>query len=124
MFKHNSKATLAAGSPPKLQSQIEHLIDGTGLLVGIIREPGIELLIGSCAVAIERKPADGGWLPIAPDVAIALRGCTDGEFLCQLNPGDVYGINRASFEHSRIIAGRSKPLTHISLLSGPDPKDV
>ena len=117
MLKHNIKAELAVGSPAELRSQMERLVKETGLLVGVIREPGTELLLGSCAVAIERDPAAGGWLPLAPDIAIMLTARPDKDFVYQLGQKEVWRINQASVERSPIIAGRYKALDQLFVQS-------
>ena len=107
---HNSRAGLAAGLPTKLREEIKRYVDNFGLLFGVILEPKVRFIIGSCAVirnsAMDDNPFE--WLPIAPDVAMSICGTPDKGYLRRLESEEVDRVNTASFAQSWIIAAQSK----------------
>ena len=107
---HNSRAGLAAGINTKLREEIECYIGNYGLFFGVIREPQVKFVIGDCAVirnsAMDDNPFE--WLPVAPDVAISIRGTPDKEYLLQLEPEEVDRVNTSSFAQSPVIAAQNK----------------
>ena len=120
---HNSRARFAAGLPTKLKEEIERYVDNGGLLLGVIREPKVRFVIGSCAVirnsVMDDNPFE--WLPIAPDVAISIRGTPDKDYVLRLESEEVDRVNTASFSQSRIIAAQSKSdLKRVMRLCPPD----
>ena len=113
MIRHNTTADLAAGLPPQVNSEIERYAHEVGLLIGVVQDPDIELIIGSCAAVYlasqsENDPMPGTWLPISYDIAIGLTAFPDRETKRPLSSAEVQRINNASYEQSEIIAARSK----------------
>ena len=113
MARHNNIADFAAGLPHQVNNELERYGREVGLLIGIIQDPDIELIIGSCAaVEIESQgasdPMSGMWLPISYDVAIGLTAFPDRETKRLLGPAEVQRVNNASYDQSEIIAARSK----------------
>ena len=106
---HNNRARFAAGLPSQLSGEIERYIGNYGLLFGVICEPKVKFVIGSCAVirnsVMDDNPFE--WLPVAPDVAISIRDTPDKDLL-PLEPKEVDRVNTASFAQSRIIAAQSE----------------
>ena len=112
-FRHDSIANLAAGLPRQVNSEIERYAGQVGILIGAIKEPNVEFVIGSCgpaSIAPEQKndPLARYWFPISYDVAITLTPFPDKEFLYPLTRKEVQRLNDASFQESSIIAARSK----------------
>ena len=112
-FRHDSIASLAAGLPRQVNSEIERYADQVGILIGVIGESNVEFVIGSCgpaSVAPQQKkdPLARLWLPISYNVAITLTPFPDKELLYPLNRKEVQRLNNASFQESAIIAARSK----------------
>lgn len=112
-FRHDSIASLAAGLPRQVNSEMERYADRVGILIGVIKEPNVEFVIGSCgpaSVASQQKkdPLARLWFPISYDVAIALTPFPEREFLYPLNRTEVQRLNDASFQERAIIAARSK----------------
>lgn len=107
---HNSRTGLAAGLNTRLRVEIERYIGSCGLLVGGIRDPQVKFVIGDCAVirnlAMDDNPFE--WLPVAPDVAISIRGTPDKECLLQLESEEIDRVNTSSFAQSSIIAAQNK----------------
>lgn len=112
-FRHDSIANLAAGLPRQVDREMERYADRVGILIGVIKEPNVEFVIGSCGpafVAPQQKndPLARHWFPISYDVAITLTPFPEREFLYPLNRKEVQRLNNASFQESTIIAARSK----------------
>lgn len=112
-FRHDSIASLAAGLPRQVNSEMERYADQVGILIGVIGESNVEFVIGSCgpaSVAPQQKkdPLARLWLPISYNVAITLTPFPDKELLYPLNRKEVQRLNNASFQESAIIAARSK----------------
>jgi len=112
-FRHDSIASLAAGLPRQVDREMERYADRVGILIGVIEEPNVEFVIGSCgpaSVAPQQKkdPLARLWLPISYNVAITLTPFPDKELLYPLNRKEVQRLNNASFKESSIIAARSK----------------
>lgn len=115
MLRHNIKASLAAGLPPKIHREIERYGDEVGLLIGVIQDTQAEFIIGSCAAVViatqgKGDTMTGTWLPISYDVAIGISPFPDLVTLRTLDPTQVQRINNASCEISRFIAARSPSL--------------
>lgn len=113
MARHNNLATLAAGLPPQVNSELERYSRQVGLLVGFIRDSSVEFILGSCGPVVIPSQAEddsmsGTWFPISHDIAISITAFPDREYLLPLGPTEVQRINRASYELSEIIAARSK----------------
>lgn len=107
---HNEQACLAAGLPNNLREEIERYVNNWGLIFGVIIEPDIRFVIGSCAVIRNSEMNDNSfeWLPIAPDVAISICGTSDNGYLLRLESEEVDRVNTASLVQSRIIAAQTK----------------
>ncbi len=107
---HNNRARFAAGLPSQLSGEIERYIGNYGLLFGVICEPKVKFVIGSCAVirnsAMDDNPFE--WLPVDPDVAISIRGTPDKECLLQLESEEIDRVNMSSFAQSSVIAAQNK----------------
>ncbi|MCY3667949.1 MAG: DUF4238 domain-containing protein [Gemmatimonadetes bacterium] len=107
---HNNRARFAAGLPSQLGGEIERYIGNYGVLFGVLREPQVKFVIGDCAVirnsAMDDNPFE--WLPIAPDVAISIRGTPDKEYSLQLESEEVDRVNASSFAQSSVIAAQNK----------------
>ncbi len=124
-MKQNTKAGFASGEHPHLKSDVKCFSRKTGLLIAVIRQPRRSFVIGSHGVVIvqpahKRDQVYGSWLPIAYDVIVAPTSTPEKELLLPLNDSNDYiikRINRASFQQSRIVAGRSKDLI-CSLMKG------
>ena len=118
LIKSNVNAKFAVGDNPNERNQAEQFLSKTGLCVAAIHNPRRSFVIGSHGLAIvqssyKNDPAQGAWLPIAHDVAVAPTAFRDREFLLPLDRDSdsiIEKINRASAAQSRIIAGRSKAL--------------
>lgn len=115
MARHNNIATLSAGLPPQVNSELERYAHQVGLLVGVIQASSTEFILGSCASVViasqgESDSMSGTWFPISHDVAISLTAFPDREYMRQLGPMKVQRINSASYQQSEIIAARSKSL--------------
>ncbi len=113
MARHNNLATLAAGLPPQVNSELRRYSRQVGLLVGFIRDSSTAFILGSCGPVVIPSQAEndslaGTWFPISYDVAISLTAFPDREYLLPLGPAELQKINSASYEQSEIIAARSK----------------
>ena len=113
MARHNNLASLAAGLPPQVNSELERNSRQVGLLVGFNRDSSTEFILGSCGPVVipsqaENDSLSGTWFPISYDVAIGLTAFPDREYLLPVDPTQVQRINSASFDQSEIIAARSK----------------
>ena len=125
LVESSINARFAAGAHPYEQDRTERFCHEAGLCVTVICIPKRSFVIGSHGFAIVRRnhqndPAQGSWLPIAHDVAVAPTAFPDEEFLFQLDHDSdriIRRINRAAVAQSRIIAGRSKALI-CSLMQG------
>lgn len=113
MARHNNLASLAAGLPPQVNSELRSYSRQVGLLVGFIRDSSTAFILGSCGPVVipsraENDSLAGTWFPISYDVAISLTAFPDREYLLPLGPAELQKINSASYEQSEIIAARSK----------------
>ena len=107
---HNNRARFAAGLPSQLSGEIERYIGNYGLLFGVICEPKIKFVIGSCAVIRNSAMGDNPfeWLPITPEVAISICGTPNKECLLQLESEEIDRVNTSSFAQSSVIAAQNK----------------
>lgn len=117
-MKRNAKARFASGSHPNLQAQANRFSLDSGLKIAVIYRTKRSFVVGSHGIAIvkstkRKKAAFGSWLPIAYDVVVAPTSFPDREILLRLDSGRdwiIKEINRASFQQSQIVAGRSESL--------------
>ena len=108
-LSQNQRATFASGNHPILADKEAEFLAPLGLSVAVIGDTVSEFIIGSHGITIvETTEGNTAWLPIAPDVAIALSdkpgvlsmGACTNEFVEQQNV--------AAFSGSARVAGRSK----------------
>ena len=116
----NVNAKFSIGISDKERKQTEQFSRETGVSVVVIFNPKRSFVIGSHGFSIVKTsdrndPAQGGWLPIASDVAVKATTFPDKEilnFLKKDRTSDrfISRINKAAYSHSNLIAGRSKTL--------------
>ena len=120
------KIRFAAGNDSNNLIHTENFCRQTGLMIAVICKRKRSLVIGSYGFSIiqprhEDDPSQGSWLPIASDIAIGPTHDLGGESLLLLgNSNDwiIKRMNKASFERSRIVAGRSEALVRSLAGSG------
>ena len=113
-MKQNTKARFASGDHSYLQDDVERFCRGTSLLIAVIRCSKRSFVIGSQGVAIIRKgKAQGSWLPIAHDVAVAATSHPEKDWFLSLDRSNehlIRQINTAAAHQSLRFAGRSEQL--------------
>ena len=115
VMRENRIANFAAADHPILQHRTtEFLQENWGIVALVIRLPRRNFIIGSRGLTtIESGPLRGTWLPVAPDVAIALTPFhPNGMLLCPNREKErvIKAFNESTAAQSRIIAGQSKEL--------------
>ena len=116
LSKQNTKSRFAVGDHKILRDKDEASMDNAGL--GIMKIANIKrnFIIGDCAFSKKRHGnPEPAWLPIAPDIAVALIAGTGQEkllFLYANNRDDekIKAINTNSAAQSDIFVGRSETL--------------
>ena len=121
----NADAKFASGDHSRDRKMTERFSHETGLCISVICLPKRSFVIGSHGLAIvqashQYDPGQGGWLPIAHDVAVKATSLPDREILAFLDRDSdriIKRINKASAAQSQIVAGRSEALVR-SLTQG------
>ncbi len=119
-IESNANVKFAIGNSDNELKQTERFSKETGISVVVISNPRRSFVMGSHGLSIvkansQNDPVQGGWLPIASDVAVRATTFPDREFLNFLKndrTGDQFikRINKSSYSHSNLIAGRSRIL--------------
>jgi len=119
-IESNVNVKFAIGSSDNNRNQMQRFSRETGISIVVILNPRRSFVIGSHGLSIvkskyQNDPVQGGWLPIASDVAVRATTFPDREFLNLLKNNRtsdqfIKRINKASYSHSNLIAGRSKNL--------------
>lgn len=116
LLKQNTKSRFAVGDHEILRDKDEASMDNAGLGIIKIVNTKRNFIIGNCAFSKKQhgKP-EPAWLPIAPDIAVALIAGPGQEKLIFLNPDNrddekIKAINTNSAAQSDIFVGRSETL--------------
>ena len=114
----NADARFASGDYSRDRRMTEQFSRETGLCISVICMQKRSFVIGSHGLAMVQPnhpsdPAQGGWLPIAHDVAVKATSFPDREILAFLDRDSdriIKRMNKASTAQSQIVAGRSEAL--------------
>ena len=115
VLEENRMANFSAGDHPILQQKTAAFLQGDwGIAALVIRGRRRSFVIGSRGLTLVASgPLRGTWLPVAPDVAIALTSSRpEGVLLFVDHKQDrlIKAFNESTAFQSRVIAGRSKEL--------------
>ena len=134
LTERNMKAKFSAGNHPILQEDAGQFVRAARLLVAVISFPTKNFVTGSRGLAIVEDDKwenwmRTGWLPVAPDVAIAPTNSTESECLvCFDNDRNgvrrINAINYALAARSWAIAGPSEVLVRSVKPTGESPSVI
>ena len=108
-LSQNQRANFASGNHPILANKEKDFLTPLGLHVAVIDTTTAEFVIGSHGITIVETPQGRtAWLPLAPDVAIALSDKPEHLGIGICSDEFVECHNRAALSISTRVAGRSK----------------
>ena len=107
---HNTRVGFSAGLAMQLDESIEDLVKRAGLSIGTACREDARFLIGDCGVTRDDGDENRrfGWLPIAPNVAIAFELVVGQISLKSMNVDEVNAVNLVTWKQSDVVVGRCK----------------